>query len=99
MKIRKLRKEEVSEVKRLCERVHWRYSLEDVERLYRLEPGGWFCSRVNEQFAGQTMGLGIGSPGCVGNHYIISIGRGRMEVRRALRRQNLLIFRVPEKEE
>ena len=66
MEIRRLKKEEVSEVKRLCESVHWPYSLKDVERLYRLEPDGWFCAKVNGQYAGQAMGLGIGSLGCVG---------------------------------
>ncbi len=66
LEIRKLRKGEVSEVIRLCESVHWPYTLKDIERLYRLEPNGWFCARVNGQYAGQAMGLSIGSLGCLG---------------------------------
>jgi ribosomal protein S18 acetylase RimI-like enzyme len=66
MEIRKLRKEEVSEVKRLCESAHWPYTLKDIERLYQLEPDGWFCATVNGQYAGQAMGLRIESLGCIG---------------------------------
>lgn len=66
LEIRKLRKGEISEVEGLCESVHWPYTLEDIERLYHLDPGGWFCARVNGQYAGQAMGLSIGSLGCLG---------------------------------
>ena len=66
MEIRRLKKEEIPKVKRLCESVHWPYTLKDIERLYRLEPSGWFCARVNGEYAGQAMGLSIGSLGCLG---------------------------------
>ena len=66
MKIRRLKKSEIPEVKRLCESVHWPYTLKDVERLYRLGPGGWFCAIVDRQFAGQAMGLKIEDLGCIG---------------------------------
>lgn len=66
MEIRKLKKEEISEVKRLCESAHWPYTLRDIERLYRLEPRGWFCATVNGQYVGQAMGLRIESLGCIG---------------------------------
>ena len=66
LEIQKLKQGEVPEVKKLCESVHWPYTLQDIERLYRLEPNGWFCARVNGQYAGQAMGLTIGSLGCVG---------------------------------
>ncbi len=66
MEVRRLRREEVSEVKRLCESAHWPYTLKDIERLYHLEPNGWFCAIVNGQYAGQAMGLRIESLGCIG---------------------------------
>jgi ribosomal protein S18 acetylase RimI-like enzyme len=66
MKIRRLKKSEIPEVKRLCESAHWPYTLKDVERLYRLGPGGWFCAIVDRQFAGQAMGLKIENLGCIG---------------------------------
>ena len=66
MEIRRLKKEEVPKVKKLCESVHWPYTLKDIERLYRLEPNGWFCARMNGQYVGQAMGLSIRSLGCVG---------------------------------
>ena len=66
MEIRRLKKEEILKVKRLCESVHWPYTLKDIERLYRLEPNGWFCARMNGQYVGQAMGLSIRSLGCVG---------------------------------
>jgi GNAT superfamily N-acetyltransferase len=66
MKIRRLKKSEIPEVKRLCESAHWPYTLKDVERLYRLAPSGWFCAIVDRQFAGQAMGLKIETLGCIG---------------------------------
>ena len=66
MRIRRLRKSEIPEVKRLCESAHWPYTLKDVERLYRLAPSGWFCAIADRQFAGQAMGLKIGNLGCIG---------------------------------
>jgi len=66
MEIRRLKKAEISEVKKLCETVHWPYTLKDIERLYLLEPNGWFCARMNGQYVGQAIGLSIGSLGCVG---------------------------------
>ena len=53
-------------MKKLCASVHWPYTLMDIERLYRLEPRGWFCATVSGKYAGQAMGLGIESLGCVG---------------------------------
>jgi len=66
MRIRRLKKSEIPEVKKLCESAHWPYTLKDVERLYRLAPNGWFCAIVDRQFAGQAMGLKIGTLGCIG---------------------------------
>ena len=66
MKIRRLKKSEIHEVKRLCQSAHWPYTLKDIERLYRLGRNGWFCAIVDRQFAGQAMGLKIGSLGCIG---------------------------------
>ena len=66
MKIRKLKKGELPEVKRLCESAHWPYTLKDIERLYRLAPQGWFCAIEDRQFAGQAMGLRIENLGCIG---------------------------------
>jgi ribosomal protein S18 acetylase RimI-like enzyme len=66
LKIQKLKKRDISEVKKLCEAAHWPYTLRDIERLYRLEPSGWFCAIVNGHYAGQAMGLQIESLGCIG---------------------------------
>jgi ribosomal protein S18 acetylase RimI-like enzyme len=66
MKIRNLKPEDLAEVKKLCSMVHWPLTTQDIKRLYELEPDGWFCAEIDNQYVGQVMGITIGSLGCVG---------------------------------
>lgn len=66
MKIRNLKPEDIDEVKKLCNMVHWPLTMQDIKRLYELEPDGWFCAEVDNQYVGQAMGIAIGSLGCIG---------------------------------
>ena len=66
MKIRNLKPEDLDEVKRLCDMIHWPLTMPDLKRLYELEPDGWFCAEVDNQYVGQVMGMAIGSLGCIG---------------------------------
>lgn len=66
MKIGNLKPEDLGEVKRLCNMVHWPLTMQDIKRLYELEPDGWFCAEVDNQYVGQAMGIAIGSLGCIG---------------------------------
>ena len=63
--IRNLRPEDIVEVKKLCEMVHWPLTLQDIRRLYELEPLGWFCAEADNQYIGQAMGMVMGSLGCI----------------------------------
>lgn len=66
MKIRNFKPEDIGEVKKLCNMVHWPLTMQDIKRLYELEPDGWFCAEVDNQYVGQAMGIAMGSLGCVG---------------------------------
>ena len=66
MKIGNLKPEDLGEVKRLCNMVHWPLTMQDIKRLYELEPDGWFCAEIDNQYVGQAMGIAIGSLGCIG---------------------------------
>ena len=66
MKIRNLKPEALAEVKKLCDMVHWPLTIQDIRRLYELEPDGWFCTETDDQYVGQAMGITTGSLGCLG---------------------------------
>ena len=66
MKIRNLKPEDLAEVKKLCDMVHWPLTIQDIRRLYELESDGWFCAETDDQYVGQAMGITTGSLGCLG---------------------------------
>jgi ribosomal protein S18 acetylase RimI-like enzyme len=67
MRIRPMAPGDLEEARALFESMHWPYTQGDLERLYALQPDGWFCAEHDGAYLGQAMGLLLGGEqGAVG---------------------------------
>jgi ribosomal protein S18 acetylase RimI-like enzyme len=60
MNIRAMAAKDLAGAGRLFESLHWPYTQSDLERMYRLQPDGWFCAEEDGEYLGQAMGLSLG---------------------------------------
>ena len=77
MRIRPMTVADLADVARLFESLHWPYTRRDIDRLFALQPDGWFAAEEGGTYVGQAMGLLLGSgQGAVG---LVAVEESRRE--------------------